>query len=150
MAKVTIVFASDFHGSEVVWRKFLNSAALFKANWLIMGGDLTGKILTPIVRQPDGTYKSDFLGEAHVVQSDKVEDFKRRVREQCYIPYVCDQREFDTLNTASQDDVEKIFAKLECETLKDWLELVPKKIPAGTKVLIHPGNDDKFELDDVI
>jgi len=151
LAKVTIVFASDFHGSEVVWRKFLNSAAMFKADWLIMGGDLTGKILTPIVLQPDGTYKSDFLGETHVVQSGQVEDFKRRVREQCYIPYVCNQNEFETLKTAPQDDIEKIFAKLECETLKDWLELVPKKIPAGaTKVLIHPGNDDKFELDDVI
>ena len=91
MAKVRIVFASDFHGSETVWRKFLNSAALFKANWLIMGGDLTGKILTPIVRQPDGTYKSDFLDQTHVIQPDKVEDFKKKVREQCYIPYVCEQ-----------------------------------------------------------
>jgi len=150
LAKVTIVFASDFHGSEVVWRKFLNSAAMFKADWLIMGGDLTGKILTPIVLQPDGTYKADFLGQTEVVQSGQLEDIKRKVREQCYIPYVCDQREFETLNNASQDEVEKIFAKLECETLKDWLELVPKKIPSGTKVLIHPGNDDKFELDDVI
>ena len=51
-----------------------------------MGGDLTGKILTPIVLQPDGTYKSDFLGQTHVVQRGEVEDLKRKVREQCYIP----------------------------------------------------------------
>jgi Icc-related predicted phosphoesterase len=50
----------------------------------------------------------------------------------------------------SQDDIEKIFAKLECQTLKEWLDLVPKKVTKDVKVLIHPGNDDKFELDDVI
>ncbi|MGA3108669.1 MAG: metallophosphoesterase [Candidatus Bathyarchaeia archaeon] len=150
MAKVRIVFASDFHGSETVWRKFLNSAAMFKADWLIMGGDLTGKILTPIVRQPDGTYKSDFLDQTHVIQSDKVEDFKKKVREQCYIPYVCEQSEYDALKNASQDEIEDIFADLECKTLQDWLDIIPTKIGKDTRVLIHPGNDDKFELDDVI
>ena len=150
MAKVRIVFASDFHGSERVWRKFLNSAAIFKANWLIMGGDLTGKILTPIVLQADGGYKSDFLGETHTIQPGGIEEFKKKVREQCYIPYVCNAKEFETLKNASQDEIEKIFADLECKTLQDWLDLVPARIPKNTKVLIHPGNDDKFELDAVI
>ncbi|MGA8905497.1 MAG: metallophosphoesterase, partial [Candidatus Bathyarchaeia archaeon] len=84
MAKVRIVFASDFHGNETVWRKFLNSAKVFNANWLIMGGDLTGKVLTPIVLQPDGTYKADFLDQTHTVQAGEVENFKKLVREHCY------------------------------------------------------------------
>jgi Icc-related predicted phosphoesterase len=150
LAKVRIVFASDFHGSEVVWRKFLNSANVLKANWLIMGGDLTGKVLTPIVKQPDGTYKADFLDKTEAIQPDKLEDFRKLVREHCYIPYVCSEREFEELNAASQDQIEKIFADLECKTLQEWLDLVPKKVPSDVKVLIHPGNDDKFELDDVI
>jgi Icc-related predicted phosphoesterase len=150
LAKVRIVFASDFHGSEVVWRKFLNSAKVLKANWLIMGGDLTGKVLTPIVKQPDGTYKADFLDKTHEIQLDKLEDFRKLVREHCYIPYVCNEREFEELNAASQDQIEKIFADLECKTLQEWLDLVPKRVPNDVKVLIHPGNDDKFELDDVI
>ena len=150
MAKVRIVFASDFHGSEVVWRKFLNSASVLKANWLIMGGDLTGKVLTPIVKQPDGTYKADFLDKTEAIQPDKLEDFRKLVREHCYIPYVCSEREFEELNAASQDQIEKIFAVLECKTLQEWLDLVPKRVPNDVKVLIHPGNDDKFELDDVI
>ena len=116
-----------------------------------MGGDLTGKILTPIVLQPDGTYKADFLDRVHVIQSTEVADFKKKVREQCYIPYVCDGAEFERLKTASQDEIEKIFADLECKTLQDWLDLIPTKIPKNsTRVLIHPGNDDKFELDGVL
>lgn len=150
MAKIRILFASDFHGSEMVWRKFLNSASIFKCNWLIMGGDLTGKILTPIVLQSDGTYSADFLGQTHKIQPAGLEDFRRLVGDHCYIPYVCDQSDFAELKQAPQDEIEKIFAKLECQTLKQWLDLVPKKITGGTRVLIHPGNDDKFELDDVI
>ncbi len=150
MASVRIIFASDFHGSEMVWRKFLNSAKMFKANWLIMGGDLTGKILTPIVKQPDGTYKADFLDETHTIQASEVENFRKKVKDNCYIPYVCDQREFEDLQNAPAEKIEEIFAKLECETLKEWLDLIPKKVDKDVKVLIHPGNDDKFELDEVI
>lgn len=134
----------------MVWRKFLNSAKMFKANWLIMGGDLTGKILTPIVKQPDGTYKADFLDETHAIQANEVESFRKKVKDNCYIPYVCDQREFEDLQNAPAEKIEEIFAKLECETLKEWLDLIPKKVDKDVKVLIHPGNDDKFELDDVI
>ncbi len=150
MATIRIIFASDFHGNEQVWRKFLNSAQIFKANWLIMGGDLTGKILTPIVLQSDGTYKADFLDKTHTIQAAELENFRKLVKENCYIPYVCDQKQFEELQQAPQDKVEEIFAKLECETLKEWLDIIPKKLTNDVKVLIHPGNDDKFELDDVI
>lgn len=150
MATVRIIFASDFHGNEMVWRKFLNSANMFKANWLIMGGDLTGKVLTPIVQQPDGTFKAEFLNKTHRIEPAGLEKFRTLVKDQCYIPYVCDQKQFEELNQASQDDIEKIFAKLECQTLQEWLDLIPKKLTKDVKVLIHPGNDDKFELDDVL
>jgi Icc-related predicted phosphoesterase len=150
LAQVRILFASDFHGNEMVWRKFLNSASMFKVNWLIMGGDLTGKVLTPIVLQPDGTYKAEFLDQTHTIEASGLERFRTLVKDHCYIPYVCDQKQFEELKQAPQDEIEKIFAKLECQTLQEWLDLVPKKLTKDINVLIHPGNDDKFELDDVI
>lgn len=151
MAIVRIVFASDFHGNEMVWRKFLNSSKLFKANWLIMGGDLTGKVLTPIVKQTDGTYKADFLDKTHTIKEAELANFRKQVGDNCYIPYVCSEKEFDELKNASQEKIEEIFGRLESETLKEWLDLIPKRVDLNvTKVLIHPGNDDKFELDDVI
>jgi Icc-related predicted phosphoesterase len=150
LSKVRIVFASDFHGNELVWRKFLNSSKVFKADWLIMGGDITAKILTPIVLQPDGTYKADFLDQTHTIKPEKLNEFRSLVGDHCYIPYVCNQSEFETLQKASQDEIEKIFAKLECVTLQYWLDMIPQRVPKETKLLIHPGNDDKFELDEVI
>ena len=36
-------FATDIHGSEVCWKKFLNSGAHYKADVVVLGGDMTGK-----------------------------------------------------------------------------------------------------------
>ena len=44
-----VFFATDIHGSEVCWRKFLNAGKFHKADVLIMGGDMTGKAMVPIV-----------------------------------------------------------------------------------------------------
>ncbi len=44
-----VFFATDVHGSEVCWRKFLNAGKFHKADVLIMGGDMTGKAMVPIV-----------------------------------------------------------------------------------------------------
>ena len=44
-----VFFATDIHGSEVCWRKFLNAAAFYKADLVVLGGDVTGKIMVPVV-----------------------------------------------------------------------------------------------------
>ena len=42
-------FATDIHGSEICWRKFLNAAAFYKADLVVLGGDVTGKVMVPII-----------------------------------------------------------------------------------------------------
>ena len=44
-----VFFATDIHGSDICWRKFLNAGKFHKADVLIMGGDMTGKAMVPIV-----------------------------------------------------------------------------------------------------
>ncbi|TMF22222.1 MAG: metallophosphoesterase, partial [Chloroflexi bacterium] len=43
-----VFYATDLHGSEVCWRKFLNAAKFYDADVLICGGDMTGKAMIPI------------------------------------------------------------------------------------------------------
>ncbi len=50
MAKVRFLFSTDLHGSEVVWRKFLNSAKIFDLDALVISGDMTGKMIIPIFK----------------------------------------------------------------------------------------------------
>ena len=63
--RTTIFFATDVHGSERCFIKFINAAKFYQANVLILGGDITGKALVPIVRQAGSTnYTANFLGQA--------------------------------------------------------------------------------------
>ena len=55
---IRLFYAGDVHGSRLCWKKFVNAAAHYPADALIMGGDLTGKALVPIVRVGDGTYQA--------------------------------------------------------------------------------------------
>src|SRR3954464_3335182 len=48
MADLTIFYVADIHGSDVCFRKWLNAAAFYGADVLIIGGDLTRKVLLPI------------------------------------------------------------------------------------------------------
>lgn len=38
-----LYFATDIHGSETCWRKFLNSGKHYEADVMVLGGDMTGK-----------------------------------------------------------------------------------------------------------
>jgi Icc-related predicted phosphoesterase len=56
MANTRIFFTSDVHGSDVCFLKFVNAAKFYQANILILGGDMTGKMIVPIVEQGDGSF----------------------------------------------------------------------------------------------
>ena len=64
-----IFFATDLHGSELCWRKFLNAAKFYGVNVLICGGDMTGKAMIPIV-QENGRYELEVKGERMVVGAE--------------------------------------------------------------------------------
>ena len=40
---LTLYYASDIHGSDRLWRKFVNAGRFYGADVLVMGGDLAGK-----------------------------------------------------------------------------------------------------------
>jgi len=147
LAKTRIIFSSDFHGSDIVWRKFLNSASMFSADVLLMGGDMTSKVMVPIVGE-DGFYVANFKGTQQKVSEEGLTDLRKEIRKHCYLPYVCTREELEELNR-DEMRVEKVFEGLEVEMLRDWLSLIPQKAPT-TKVIFHPGNDDKFALDGVL
>jgi len=44
-----VFFATDLHGSETCWRKFLNAAKFYGCDVLVCGGDMTGKAIVPLV-----------------------------------------------------------------------------------------------------
>ena len=71
--RLRIVVASDIHGSDICWKKFLNAGRFYKADVLVLAGDLTGKALVPLVEQAAGAYRADFMGTDEVVSGAELE-----------------------------------------------------------------------------
>ena len=67
---VRLFFATDVHGSEVCWRKFINSAKHYEADVLILGGDMTGKAIVPIVDEGAGNWQYTMQDVPHTLRSD--------------------------------------------------------------------------------
>ena len=80
-----IFFATDLHGSEVCWRKFLNAAKFYDCDTLICGGDMTGKAIIPIVEE-DGHFTYSLAGDHQRVTSDQVPDVEAQIRRKGYTP----------------------------------------------------------------
>src|SRR2546422_3041610 len=61
---LSLYYASDVHGSELCWRKFLGAGRFYGVQALVMGGDLAGKAIVPVTRDADtGAFSATFIGE---------------------------------------------------------------------------------------
>jgi len=149
LVKTKFIFATDIHGSETVWRKFLNCAKMFNLDALVLSGDMTGKVIVPIIERADGRYDSSLLGTPYILSKEELPEFMKRCRMVSYIPYVTNPEEAKIFESDSEKR-EKLFEKLEVEIVKYWMDLVPEKVPKNCRAIISPGNDDKFAIDDAI
>ena len=65
---IRLFFTTDIHGSERCFLKFVNAAAFYEADVIVMGGDMTGKAIVPLVYQGAGQYSCTFVGRTYHVQ----------------------------------------------------------------------------------
>ena len=151
MANTRIFFTSDVHGSDVCFLKFLNAAKFYEANVLILGGDITGKMIVPLVEQGDGSAVADFLGIREAVKTpEERQALEKRIRNSGYYPYSTSSDEFEKLQ-ADKSLVDKLFSKVMAAGVKRWVDIADQRLK-GTKVkcYISPGNDDRFDIDDAL
>jgi len=148
-ATTKILFATDMHGSEGVWRKFLNASSMLKVNVAICGGDLTGKMIVPIIERKDGKYGYYLMGKNHLIHKSGVEEASKDVRGIGYYPYLTNESEFEEMQE-NREKIDEVFSKVMTSTLKNWLDLIREKVPSEIQVIVCPGNDDRFPVDDLI
>jgi Icc-related predicted phosphoesterase len=149
--RLSIFFATDIHGSEICFKKFLAAPAFYGADVCVLGGDMTGKMIVPLISQGADGYSARIAGrEVTASGEDEVRALEARVRDSGFYPYRTNPDEMKEL----ADDaarVEEIFHGEMAATLRRWGELAEQKY-AGTDRVIYvaPGNDDPFFIDDVI
>ncbi|MGZ4481647.1 MAG: metallophosphoesterase family protein, partial [Gaiellales bacterium] len=68
---LTLFYASDIHGSDVLWRKFVNAGRFYGADVLVMGGDIAGKAVVPVVRRNGGFVARQITGD-RLVDADEL------------------------------------------------------------------------------
>jgi Icc-related predicted phosphoesterase len=146
-----IFFCTDIHGSNVCFKKFINAADFYGSRILILGGDVTGKMVVPIARQTSGAFLTTFAGQdMQFTSEDEVNDFIKRSSNMGFYPRVMTEDEFQETKS-SPDAQETLFRQLIRERLEEWISYAEDKL-AGTDVQVFaaPGNDDFFEVDEIL
>jgi len=145
-----IFFATDLHGSGKCYEKILSAAKFYKVDVLVLGGDMTGKMLVPIVDYGDGTFKADYIGEKTLHSADEVKSLERDITNSGYYPYPCSKAEMDELN-ASKEKVDKVFMSVMKDTLLKWVDRAePFLSELGVTCYLTGGNDDYQEIVDAV
>ena len=146
MAQQRIFFATDIHGSETCFRKFLNAAVAYDCRAIILGGDITGKQLVPIVRHPDGWEVSEG-GVARVMETEEARDeAARRARASGGYPafFTVEERERLVTDRAYR---EERFLEAILDVMRAWADLAVERLqPLGIECVINLGNDDDPEV----
>ncbi len=147
----TIFFATDIHGSDICWSKFLNAGKFYGADQLVLGGDMTGKAVVPFIHQGGKNYRVTLLEQVfNLTNEEELADLTKRVRSRGYYPYMTDPDEIAELEK-DPERVSRIFLQEVLKVVQQWMDLADKKLE-GTdmKVFCSPGNDDMDEVDEVV
>jgi Icc-related predicted phosphoesterase len=137
------------HGSEGTWRKFLNASAMLKVQVAICGGDLTGKMIVPIVERPGEKYDYYLMGAVHTIDSSGLDKAYKDIRGIGYYPHLTNEKEYEEMR-ASSKKVDEVFHNVMVSTLERWFNIIREKVPAETRVVVCPGNDDRTLVDEMV
>lgn len=146
-----LFYAGDIHGSRVCWKKFVNAAAHYPADALVMGGDLTGKALVPITREDDGSYRARVIGEQRLAHSAaELDQMQEAISTNGMYPLIVDPEEAQLLATdATRRD--QAFEQALLAELRLWVELADERLGGtDTRAYVIPGNDDPWSIDEVL
>jgi len=147
--KITrVFFTTDVHGSTVVFKKFINSAKFYEAQVIILGGDMVGKMIVPLVEQTNHRYHANYLGKIYDVQAgEELEHLELNLENSGLYPLRVSPEEVQAFND-DKSMVEKKFGELATARIQKWIGIAEERLK-GTdiKCFVQPGNDDPFEID---
>lgn len=146
-----IYYATDVHGSEICWKKFINASKFYETDVLILGGDMTGKAIIPIIAQGNDVYKVTLAEQDSFVNGqEEVDKMILNVQNRGYYPYVTNPDEVNEI-LSSPEKSDKLFLEQALMTVQRWMDYADQKLSGtGIRCFVCPGNDDMFEVDKVI
>ncbi len=151
VGRFRILFVSDLHGSEVCFRKFLNSTVVYHPDVLVYGGDIMGKMLVPIFPEDGGGYRwFPHDRTATHISEEELPKIQRSIADQGRYSVVLEPEKWRELNQ-HPDDMNGLFMDLAHTRVRAWLQLVRERLtPTGIPLVMNVGNDDTDEVLDLL
>jgi uncharacterized protein len=148
---LSLYYASDVHGSDQCWRKFLGAGRFYGVDALIMGGDLTGKAIVPIERNGSDSFSATFLGEVRSGNNERqLDELVEAIRYNGMYPWMASAEQI-AAHSDSLDAQDELFDAVIVAELKRWITLADERMSQyGIGVYVMPGNDDPWSCDAVL
>jgi uncharacterized protein len=148
--RLRLYFATDVHGSEQCFRKFLNAARVYRPDVMVLGGDVAGKAIQALDDLGDGRFTTTFRGRRHDIEdADELARVERMISDLGYYPYRCPPGELEA--RVADGSVDELLDELMRARLRDWMALAEERLrPLGVPVFWMLGNDDPPTLQDVL
>jgi Icc-related predicted phosphoesterase len=142
-----LFFASDFHGSQRIFRKFINAAKHYEADVLVMGGDVVGKLAIPVIREGNDCYRAHLMGKTERLEgASDLKGFEDRLGTLGYYSKIMDEDEYQEVRS-DPASIDRLFHELASERLASWIDLAETRLAGtGVKCFVMGGNDDEPEV----
>jgi Icc-related predicted phosphoesterase len=146
-----IYFCSDLHASRRCWKKFLNTWRFYRADHIVVGGDITGKFVVPIVEGPRGTWSATFLGVVRRVDTtQELAALKERIADAGQYAFETTPDE-EAWYREDQARIDRLFRRLASERVEEWVAEAEEKLAGtGVRVFVSGANDDFLEVDEIL
>lgn len=145
-----LFYASDIHGSERMMAKFLNAGTAYRVQALVMGGDLTGKALVPLVKHGAG-YICSFMGRELTASTQaEIDELTKLVNHNGLYARCMEEDEIARLESDAAYR-EQVLREVLTESVTRWLQKAVDKLKGtGIRCYIMPGNDDPSLIGDLL
>jgi uncharacterized protein len=146
--ELRIYFATDIHGSEVCFRKFLAAAKVYEADVIILGGDFAGKAIIPVLSR-GGALRARVGGQDVTVPEAEWDRLAADIGKTGLYPVRMGADELDRLS-ADSSALDQLFRTQIAAQMQRWCDLAAARLDASVRCIITPGNDDPVEADPVL
>ncbi|MEE9508432.1 MAG: hypothetical protein V3V44_04015 [Anaerolineales bacterium] len=123
----------------------------YQADIIIIGGDITGKFIVPIIRLPNGRVEATFMGRKRKFKKEKdVEVLKQQIADTGQYWLDVTQEEYQDY-TDNPSKLDEIFDKLITERVAEWVAMADERLKGqNVRCLISAGNDDSYSVDEIL
>jgi len=142
-----ILYASDLHGSTLMFKKLVNASIMYGADAVVVGGDITGKGIVPVVRTGDSYYAIIYGSKYEAKSKEELNKLLDKIAEYGFYSHIVeDPSELARLD--QEQYFERLISEYMEKRLQEWAEYARRKL-SGRKIefYIMPGNDDPYYID---